>query len=327
MGDVRREIFSWYGHPMCEDHSVMPSCQQLELSQLSTSGASVCDDHRRCTFSPPMTTKLSKIHASSLVTQFKKDHDEKGGESLVLLTSGLTYQTINIDSAVTDNTDFEIKGIKINWRGKMLSIFNVYHPPIQKKLPSNLYNHVENTIIIRDINAKHLNWGYTGKIQRGLNLIDIMDECGFIFMNDDTSAHSSYSYSTSVILDISVINPNIFARYDWTVLKNIRKDHLPVSVRIEASKNDFAIPIFSKDLDMPELDTALHDTDLRKYRGPDKIHGNTIDHLYRTIVVGVWTLLTTFGVQDICLKNGNQRLPFLLRNLKKMLVFQKPISP
>ncbi|GFT36744.1 hypothetical protein NPIL_383191 [Nephila pilipes] len=116
------------------------------------------------------------------------------------------YQNIDIDSAVADNTDLEIQGIKINWREKMLNIYNVYLPPNQKKLAFSLhYLLVENTIIIGDLNAKHLNWGCSGKDQRGLDLIDIINDCGFIFLNDGTSNNSSYGYSTSSCRKFSYI--------------------------------------------------------------------------------------------------------------------------
>ncbi|GFT39228.1 uncharacterized protein NPIL_376411 [Nephila pilipes] len=47
------------------------------------------------------------------------------------------------------------------------------------------------------------------------------------------------------------------------------------------SKTYFAINIFFKDFGMHKLDVSLHDTDLRKSPGPDKILNCMIDHLGR----------------------------------------------
>ncbi|GFT33776.1 hypothetical protein NPIL_569321 [Nephila pilipes] len=46
-------------------------------------------------------------------------------------------------------------------------------------------------------------------------------------------------------------------------------------------KTNLAIPIFSEDFGMHELDEVLHDTDLRKSAGLDMIHVCMIDHLSR----------------------------------------------
>ncbi|GFT58791.1 hypothetical protein NPIL_557801 [Nephila pilipes] len=66
-----------------------------------------------------------------------------------------------------------------------------------------------------------------------LDLIENDGDCGFIFLNDGTSTHLSYSYNTSDALDVAIVCPNIFSKCDWTVLENIGSDNLPVLIRIE----------------------------------------------------------------------------------------------
>ncbi|GFY52219.1 hypothetical protein TNIN_320921 [Trichonephila inaurata madagascariensis] len=163
----------------------------------------------------------------------RSDRKDKHGGRLAFLIRDLTYESIDIDC--TNDSDLELQGIKICWRGKKLNIINAYRPPNNKSLPSDLINlFVENTIFIGDLNAKHLNCGCSANNQQGLDLINMIDDSGFCFLNDGTPTHSSYSYATVEALDIAFVSPNIFPGCKWSVLGNIGSDHLPILIKLDA---------------------------------------------------------------------------------------------
>ncbi|GFX92402.1 hypothetical protein TNCV_1706781 [Trichonephila clavipes] len=86
----------------------------------------------------------------------------------------------------------------------------------------------------QSIDAKHLNWGCSGNNQRGLDLINMIDDSGFCFLNDGTPTQLSYNYATVEALDVVVVSTNIFRRCNWSVLGNIRSDHLPILIKLDA---------------------------------------------------------------------------------------------
>ncbi|GIY89670.1 hypothetical protein CEXT_137291 [Caerostris extrusa] len=58
---------------------------------------------------------------------------------------------------------------------------------------TNLLN--GSTICIGDLNAKHTVWGSSDNT-RGCDLLNLIDDNGFLFLNDGTPTHSSFSYNT-----------------------------------------------------------------------------------------------------------------------------------
>ncbi|GFU94085.1 hypothetical protein TNCV_3308381 [Trichonephila clavipes] len=69
---------------------------------------------------------------------FRLDRQNRSGGGLALLIKNINYKCININRKITDGSNLEIQGIRIIWRGKPLNIFNMYHPPDLKSLPTDL---------------------------------------------------------------------------------------------------------------------------------------------------------------------------------------------
>ncbi|KAF8766539.1 putative RNA-directed DNA polymerase like protein [Argiope bruennichi] len=169
---------------------------------------------------------------------FRKDRTTKSGGGLAFLIKDVKYQSIVIS---TDQTsDLEIQGIKILWRGKPLNIFNVYHPPNQKNLFANFSNFMDkNSIIIGDLNAKHSAWGCSGDNDRGIDVLQMMDDNEFIILNVGSHTHSSFSYNTSEALDISMTSAELVPQCSWSVLDNIGSDHLPILIELNKKQKIF----------------------------------------------------------------------------------------
>ncbi|KAF8773158.1 hypothetical protein HNY73_015841 [Argiope bruennichi] len=74
------------------------------------------------------------------------------------------------------------------YRGRPLNIFNVYHPPNHKNVAANFSNFMDkNSIIIGDFNTKHTAWGCSSDNDRGIDVLQMMDDNEFIILNDDNT--------------------------------------------------------------------------------------------------------------------------------------------
>lgn len=163
---------------------------------------------------------------------YRKDRLTRGGGGLAFFIRDVNYQSI--DCAGDLDSDLEIQGIKLKWRGKPLHIFNVYHPPNQKPMPTSFLNILDkNTIILGDLNAKHVIWGCSSNNNRGLDISQLADDNEFIFLNDGTHTHTSFSYNSSEALDIAMTSAEIFPQCSWSVMDNIGSDHLPILIEFK----------------------------------------------------------------------------------------------
>ncbi|GBO45008.1 hypothetical protein AVEN_4813-1 [Araneus ventricosus] len=103
---------------------------------------------------------------------YRKGRPTKGGGGLDFFIRNINYESI--DSPVDENSDLEIQGIKITWRGKPLHFFNAYRPPNQKQLLVCFPNYIDkNSIIVGHLNAKHSTWGCSSNIGRGLDTLSV----------------------------------------------------------------------------------------------------------------------------------------------------------
>ncbi|GFU69837.1 hypothetical protein TNCV_112561 [Trichonephila clavipes] len=222
--------------------------------------------NRGCNFFPSMTSTPSITNAASVVAQSKKDHvpglgREEGQETklktftslkikgynifrldrqnrcgggLAFLIKNINYQCININRKITDGSNLEIQGIRIIWRGKPLNIFNMYHPPDLKSLPTDLQDLLTGgTICLGDLNAKHPIWGCSTANLRGNELLDIIDDKCFSILNDGTATHFSYSYNAKEALDISITSSDLGPSCKWTLLENLGSHQLPVLIELK----------------------------------------------------------------------------------------------
>ncbi|GIY22810.1 RNA-directed DNA polymerase from mobile element jockey [Caerostris darwini] len=178
-------------------------------------------------------TKLSnstslKIKGYSIL---RTDRQRGNGGGLIYLIRDVGYESISISGRITGNSSLKIQGIRVTWRGKPLNILNMYHPPDATGLPNNLANLlIGSTICIGDLNAKHTVWGCSSDNKRGCDLLNLIDDKGFLFLNDVTPTHSSFSYNTREALDVSFVSPDNSPSCNWSVLDNIGSDHLPVLI-------------------------------------------------------------------------------------------------
>ncbi|GBN02929.1 hypothetical protein AVEN_113338-1 [Araneus ventricosus] len=165
---------------------------------------------------------------------YRTDLRNKNGGGLAFLIRGIHYQSIDINTRIINNTNLEIQGVTVVWRGRPLNIFNMYHPPDLKSLSNEILDlFVESSICIGDLNAKHPTWGSTNTNPRGIELLNMIDDKGFITLNDGTHTHYSHIYNSKEALDIAFVSPDLGPSCTWKVQENIRSDHLPILIELK----------------------------------------------------------------------------------------------
>ncbi|GFY39611.1 hypothetical protein TNIN_116041 [Trichonephila inaurata madagascariensis] len=181
-------------------------------------------------------TKLKTITSLKIkgYNIFKLYRQNRSGGGLAFLIKNINYQYMNINRKITDGSNLEIQGIRMIWREKPLNIFNMYHPPDLKSLPTDLQDlFTVGTICLDDLNAKHQIWGCSTANPRGNELLDIIDDKCFSILNDGTATNFSYSYNTKEAPDISIANSDLGPSYKWTLLENLGSDHLPILIELK----------------------------------------------------------------------------------------------
>ncbi|GFX16876.1 hypothetical protein TNCV_2518541 [Trichonephila clavipes] len=107
------------------------------------------------------------------------------GQIDMFLIRDIKYQSINVSRNIIGNSNLMIQGIRINWRRKYLNKLNSYQPPDLNKIPIDLQNlFLPSTICLGDLNTKHFMWGSSGINYRGVDLLNMVDDKGFMFLND-----------------------------------------------------------------------------------------------------------------------------------------------
>lgn len=148
---------------------------------------------------------------------YRTDRENKRGGGLMFLTRDIKYQSMDISSDITGNSTLEIQGITINWRGNLLNIFNMYQPPNLNKIPFDLQNlFLPSTICLGDLNAKHHMSGSSSTNSRGSDFLNMVDDKSFVFLNDGSPTHLSYSFNTREALDVTIVSPDLSSACNWT---------------------------------------------------------------------------------------------------------------
>ncbi|GFU25488.1 RNA-directed DNA polymerase from mobile element jockey [Trichonephila clavipes] len=99
-----------------------------------------------------------------------------------------------------------MQDISITWKRRVINMFYLYHPPNQGHLPAEIVDCSDkNTIFLGDLNAKHQSWGCSTNNDRGNDLLNADDDRALIFLNSGLPTHTSFSYGTSEVLDITLV--------------------------------------------------------------------------------------------------------------------------
>ncbi|GFS97579.1 putative RNA-directed DNA polymerase from transposon BS [Trichonephila clavipes] len=84
-------------------------------------------------------------------------------------------------------------------------------------------------------------WDSSGINSRGVYLLNIVDDKGFVFLNDGLSTHYSHSYNSKKALHVTIISPDLSPACNWKVLENIGSDHLPILFELNKRQTTYKI--------------------------------------------------------------------------------------
>ncbi|KAJ8912356.1 hypothetical protein NQ315_014723 [Exocentrus adspersus] len=89
-------------------------------------------------------------------------------------------------------------------------------------------------LITGDFNAHHRSWGCDFEDLYGKNLLEAMDQCNLVYLNDGTPTLVNYTGSSKSAIDLTLCNPEIHHLFSWCVLDDPHgSDHLPILINCE----------------------------------------------------------------------------------------------
>ncbi|GFU89874.1 putative RNA-directed DNA polymerase from transposon BS [Trichonephila clavipes] len=181
-------------------------------------------------------TKLSEHTNIKLkkISIYCTDRPYESGGGLAFLVRGVNYKNITLPSRYSD---LEMQGISITWKRRVINIFNLYHPLNQGHLPAEIFDcSGKNTIFLGDLNAKYESRGCSTNNDRSNDLFNAADDRALIFLNSGLPTHTSFSYGTSVALDITLVSPELHPHCDWDILSSIGSDYLPILINVQINR-------------------------------------------------------------------------------------------
>ncbi|GFW37310.1 RNA-directed DNA polymerase from mobile element jockey [Trichonephila clavipes] len=118
----------------------------------------------------------------------------------------------------------------------------MYQPPDLNKILIDLQNlFLPSTICLGDLNAKHFMWGSSGINSRGVDLLNMVDDKGFVFLNVGSPSHYSHSYNSKEALNVTIVSPDLSPACNWKVHENIGSDHLSILFELNKRQTTYKI--------------------------------------------------------------------------------------
>ncbi|GFW42791.1 RNA-directed DNA polymerase from mobile element jockey [Trichonephila clavipes] len=121
-------------------------------------------------------------------------------------------------------------------------MLNLYQPPDLNKIPIDLQNLIlPNTTCLGDLYAKHFMWGSSAITSIGIDLLNMVNGKGFVFLNDESPTHYSYSYNSKEALAVILVSPDLSLARNWKELENLESDHLPILFELNKRQTTYKI--------------------------------------------------------------------------------------
>lgn len=113
------------------------------------------------------------------------------------------------------------------------------------------------TIISGDLNAHHTMWGCTSTNTRGKDILDCLDECNLVLLNDkQVTTVGSHIWRPNG-LDLTMVSPSISLKCEWSVHDDpLGSYHLPTFTKIN-TKNSSSTPSGEQHAPIDEVNKLL----------------------------------------------------------------------
>ncbi|GFV07660.1 hypothetical protein TNCV_4941621 [Trichonephila clavipes] len=103
-------------------------------------------------------------------------------------------------------------------------------------------------------------WGSSGINSRRVDLLNMVNDKGFVLLNDGSPTHYSHSYNSKEALDVTIVSLDLSPASNNVVHGCLSNPHVGPA-------------IFSRAYSAQELDAAILGLNLNTSPGPDGIHG------------------------------------------------------
>lgn len=197
------------------------------------------------------TLKRLSSHLSNFQIFFQEGANAFGG---VLIA---THRSIPVQRATAFQNEHNLVVLDIGDSDHKFQLASKYSPP-NELLPLNLFNDIllrnSNTILLGDLNAKHLSWSKSSVNQKGRLLAEWLNENNMQVVNKfiPTSTRSN------AVIDL-ILAPTNIDLGSFSVLPSIGSDHYPVfwSSALSISSKERYLPIKRTEWSLFEMFTTF----------------------------------------------------------------------
>lgn len=170
---------------------------------------------------------------------YRKDREAAigWGGSAIILKKNLVATPIDLENV----HHLEAVAIKLIMKNNTsIKIVSAYKPPNKQLLINELTTIFENqepTLLIGDLNSKHINWGCRKTNPNGVKLNNITAQLA-LHISAPTE-HTYFPYRTNQLSDILdiILHKNLTLPIRQTVLTELDSDHLPIICTLNYSPN------------------------------------------------------------------------------------------
>jgi hypothetical protein len=170
----------------------------------------------------------------------RSDCGNKHNGVAIIIHNRLQYSKLNTKF----DDSLQNLAVQVKIKNKLLTVVSVYCPPHSSptfniKKFTELVNNLPKPIYIAgDFNAHHTIWGCHTIDARGRNLLDALDECYLVLLNDtQPTTVGTHSWRPNG-LDLTMVSSNIALDCNWSVNDDpLGSYHLPTITSIQFSVN------------------------------------------------------------------------------------------
>ena len=162
------------------------------------------------------------------------DRDKRGGLAFII------HQSVNFKThqlPLTTDPHLDQQAIVVNTGSMSITIINLYCPPASSCSPGyqlslDLLLQLEDTVILRDINAHHELWfSELSKDTHGGLIAREIEGSTFAVLNEDSATRVTASTSSSP--DISLASLALFPGTTWETAAALGSDHMAILVSLQ----------------------------------------------------------------------------------------------
>ena len=203
------------------------------------------------TLNETMTNKNIKIKGYYCAAR-REPTGISGKHGSMILVKDTVRDVIELDFLKTQFQE-EVIGIEIKGNDSRpgLNIVTLYNPPGNKVNPGIFhkgnYNNGNGTVIVGDLNCKHLIWGSNSTDSLGTDLAETLDDQDWIILNDGAKTRTDPRTGIEEVLDIAVCTQNILDLMpEFFVGECVGSDHFPLHISLATGSHDNDNPVYTR---------------------------------------------------------------------------------